>query len=316
MSKFLVVGGAGTIGGAFVKSVLSEYEKNTVCVYSRSELHQHELKRTLSQEDSKRVGYFIGDIKDLESLRKCVRSLNPDVIVATAAMKRIEVCEANPVEALMVNAVGIDNVCRVATEVDSVHTVLYTSTDKASDPAGVYGNTKAIAEAIMKNYANTYFHKRFVTTRFANVLGSNGSVVPIFNDRIQRGKPITVRGNDMTRFFLDQDDAVSVMWSAINGVCASGEILVPQCRSLKVRDLAEVMIERSGKSIPIETVEPLPYEKTHEVLVSKNGLKHLKKVDGGFYILDLAHSNSNPPEEILSNNSAVLLTKEQLKLYL
>jgi len=187
MTNYLVIGGAGTIGSAFVDKVLSESADNTVCVFSRSELNHHNLKSNLSHFKN-RIGFYMGDIKDIDSVRKCVLATNPNVIIITAAVKRIEVCEENPVESLLVNSVGVDNVCCIAVESDSVGTVLFTSTDKASDPIGVYGNTKAIAEAIIRNYSKTFSHKRFISTRFANVLNSNGSVIPIFKNLIKNNK--------------------------------------------------------------------------------------------------------------------------------
>ncbi len=317
--KFLVIGGAGTIGSAFVRGALAADPSCSMSIFSRSEASRHAFLSE-NPELIKDVGFFIGDIKDIAAVRKCLRVLNPTHIVVTAAMKRIEVCEENPVEALQVNALGIDNVCRAALECPSVEAVLYTSTDKASDPIGVYGNTKALAEAIVRNYAREFPFKRFLITRFANVLNSTGSVIPIFRKRISQGLPLQVRG-DMTRFFITETTAAKTIWDALFGkdlfLYENGNVLIPFCNSMKIADLANIMVEHSGKDIPVVYTEPLPFEKMDELLISADGERHYKGHNHTYAILDLENvSNYKTGRSFISSDPETLLTKEKLYSYL
>jgi UDP-N-acetylglucosamine 4,6-dehydratase/5-epimerase len=314
MSNFLVIGGTGTVGKAFVKKALL-YPENNVCIFSRSESTQHSIKTELSSYE-RRLGFYVGDIKDINSIKKCILATNPRWIVVTSALKRIEVCEANPYEAVAVNVTGIDNVCRAATECGKVQSIAYTSTDKAANPVGVYGCTKAISEVLMKRYAQNFPNMNFVITRFANVLGSTGSVIPIFRNLISQKKPIIVRG-DMTRFFLTQDQAADTIWKALffglgRGKYDSGDILIPKCKSFRIPDLANIMCRRFGE-VPIERQPALSYEKNDEVLVSKAALSFVKLVTDEYFVLNLDNKHVTCEEELLSNDPKALLSEEQFE---
>lgn len=315
MKNYLIIGGSGFVGRAFAERVLSASKDNSVCIFSRNEFFQHSVK-ILLKPYLDRVGFFIGDVKDLEAVRKCVRITHADCIVVTSAIKRIEVCEDNPAESVLVNVIGIENVCKVAAESDSVQCVLYTSTDKAADPVGVYGHTKAISEAIMNRYAKQFPSIKFCTTRFANVLGSTGSVIPIYQNLIRHQQPLVVRGNKMTRFFLTQHQASQVMWDAIysfGDIYSSGNVLIPKCKSFKIIELAEIMCEQNGFASSIVETESLSYEKIDEVLVSKSALGFKKCELDNYYILDIEKRKHHEEPEILSSDARVLLSKDELR---
>jgi len=214
---------------------------------------------------------------------------------------------------MKVNALGVDNVCRAASESENVEAVIYTSTDKASFPSGVYGHTKAIGESIMKSYSKLY-DKKFVTARFANVLGSTGSVIPIFKDRIKSGKSLVLRDEHMTRFFLSKEDAVKTLVNSLT--IDSGNIIVPLCTSMRIKDLAEIMIERSNKDIGIKVSSPLPYEKIDESLISGKGLRNIVEKRGNYFVLDIEHVSNNEEQDLISNNEDFLLNKEGLRKFL
>jgi FlaA1/EpsC-like NDP-sugar epimerase len=322
MSNFLIIGGSGFIGKAFAEKVLSAYYDH-VFLFARDESSLHmarmEIKALSNPDCTRDVGTYVGDIKDPISIKKAIKATCADYIIVTSALKRIEVCEENPVEAVAINVMGLENVCRMATECDTVKGVLFTSTDKAASPCGVYGSTKAIGEVIMRNYAKQFPHIKFVTTRFANVLNSTGSVIPIFKKLIEKNQNLIVRGSNnfpMTRFFLTKTQSSQVMWDALFGIeeCKSGNILVPHCESFYLNHLAEIMIEESGKPIEITWVKPLPYEKLHESLLSPESLQHVSGVVDDYYILDYNILLKEDVGQALSSDSAKCrLEKEQLR---
>jgi FlaA1/EpsC-like NDP-sugar epimerase len=311
--RYLLVGGTGFIGTMLAKKLLSESDAE-VCVFSRSEGNQYNMKMKL-YEYKDRISFFIGDIKDKESIKKCIDVFCPTVIVVSAAMKRIDVCEYHTGEAIKVNILGLENVCDVAVNSPRVRAILYTSTDKASDPVNVYGCTKSISERIMANYSYQFPQIKFCVTRYGNVLESTGSVVPIFRELIRQNKDIILRGNNMTRFILDEKQAVQTLLDRIyDSQYKSGQMLIPKCPTMRVSDLAEIMIKRSGKTLKISTVPALPCEKTNETLISRNESKFLVSENKDYYVLDTNHNNQKENFELSSEQN--LFTKDELEDFL
>lgn len=308
MSRYLIIGGTGFIGQAVSKRILDHPYTNDVCIFSRSESNQHIVRNKFSLYQD-RMRFFIGDIRDKDSIRKCIKTYSPDIVIVSAALKRIDVCEEHPIEALKTNTEGLENVCSLAIE-ECIEKILYTSTDKASDPLNTYGNTKAMGEKIMMNYAKISPTQKFCITRYGNVLESTGSVIPIFRNLIRQGKNITLRGN-ATRFILDEKQAVDTVWDSLFRV--DGPVLIPKCKAMYIRDLAEVMIEKYNKEVTIKQQSLLPCEKEHETLISENEWKFMNKETSDYYQLNPAHCLEQ--DGSYSSNQDVL-SKEELKVFL
>lgn len=259
--RILVTGGTGSWGYELISQLLPLNPKQVI-VYSRSEATQVAMEREF--EDS-RLTFRIGDIRDKEALTAACQHV--DYIFHLAALKHVPVCEEHPYEALKTNVVGTQHVIEAAIE-NHVKKVIYISTDKAANPSNFYGMTKAIGEKLIV-YANLLStHTKFVCVRGGNVLGTNGSVVHVFKNQIRQKGQISITDHNMTRFFLTLKDAISLLFKAsIESV--GGEIFVMMMPTCRIVDLAEVLIEASGRS-DVNLVETgiRPGEKIHEILMS------------------------------------------------
>ena len=268
--RILVTGGTGSIGSAIVKLLLPHKPK-AVRVYSRDESKQFELEQELGA--GSRVRFLVGDIRDKERLSMAMEDV--DIVFHTAALKHVSSCENNPFEAVKTNVQGTQNVidCAFANNVDKVIGI---STDKATDPTNVMGCTKLLAEKIM---LATYFYKgmhktKFCFVRFGNVLGSRGSVVPLFLKQIRQGGPITVTDPNMTRFFMTINDAVNLVFKAVS-LMRDREIFILKMPSVKIRDLAKAVLESfnaaggSAANVAIKTIGKKNGERMHEKLLTE-----------------------------------------------
>src|SRR5680860_722898 len=192
MMKVLITGGTGTLGKELIKKFYKEWD---ITVFSRDELKQAQLRAIYPK-----VKFMIGDVKDYQSVSKAVRNI--DVILHCAAMKRIEVCEANPIEAVKTNVLGTENVVMAAKE-KGIKQLISISSDKGVEPVNVYGMTKAIQEKIV-------IAEGYNCVRYGNVFGSRGSVVPLFIEQVKTGGSLTVTDPEMTRFILTTDQAIEL----------------------------------------------------------------------------------------------------------
>ena len=256
----LVTGGTGSFGKRFVDHLLRDHEPATVRIYSRDELKQHELRQAVSDE---RLRFLIGDVRDLSRLRMAVRGV--DVIVHAAALKQVPACEYNPFEAVQTNVVGAENVVSAAIAGD-VPLTLSLSTDKAVNPANLYGATKLCAEKIIAQ-GNAYAgHSpaRFASVRYGNVMGSRGSVIPIFKKQAQEGK-LTITDPAMTRFWITLQQAVRLVIESLEWM-EGGETFVPKIPSMRVEDIARALAPDAEREI----TGIRPGEKIHEVLITED----------------------------------------------
>lgn len=258
--RIVVTGGTGSWGHELIRQLLPQNPKEII-VYSRSESAQVAMSREF--EDS-RLSFTIGDIRDKDALVAACRGV--DYIFHLAALKHVPVCEDQPYEALKTNVVGTQNVIEAAIA-NGVEKAIYISTDKAANPSNFYGMTKAIGEKLFV-YANLLGARtRFVTVRGGNVLGTNGSVVHLFMKQIKDKGQIRITDMQMTRFFFTLRDAVTLLFKATE-VSVGGEIFVMNMPTCRIIDLAEVLIEASGKLVSIIEVGVRPGEKIHEILMS------------------------------------------------
>ncbi|HAF62753.1 MAG TPA: UDP-N-acetylglucosamine 4,6-dehydratase (inverting) [Anaerolineaceae bacterium] len=257
----LVTGGTGSFGKKFIEIMLKEFHPAKLIVYSRDEQKQHEMRQMGFQSENLR--YFIGDIRDQERLRRAFQGV--DYVVHAAALKQVPACEYNPMEAVKTNILGSSNVIDAALDAN-VKRVIALSTDKAVNPINLYGATKLAAEKLFVQ-SNAYAggrETRFSCVRYGNVVGSRGSVVPVFLRQRKSGS-ITITDDRMTRFWISLEQGVRFVIRCLEEM-HGGEVFVPKIPSMKVIDLARAVAPEAK----IDIVGIRPGEKLHEVLISED----------------------------------------------
>ena len=271
----LVTGGTGSFGKKFVEVMLREYKPAKLIVYSRDELKQHEMRVDGFNHPSLR--YFIGDVRDLPRLRRAMDGV--DVAIHAAALKQVPACEYNPMEAVKTNVIGTSNVVDAAIDA-GVQRVMALSTDKAVAPVNLYGATKLTAEKLIV-HSNAYVGLddiRLSCVRYGNVIGSRGSVVPIFIQQRSNGK-ITITDERMTRFWISLEQGVRFVIRTIEQM-HGGEVFVPKIPSTRITDLAKGI----APNAEIEFIGIRPGEKLHEVLISRDESRSTIELDDMFVV--------------------------------
>jgi UDP-N-acetylglucosamine 4,6-dehydratase/5-epimerase len=277
--EVLVTGGTGSFGRKFVEIMLREYQPKRLVVFSRDELKQHDMRAAGFDHPSLR--YFIGDVRDADRLRRALAGIT--VVIHAAALKQVPACEYNPFEAIQTNIMGGRNVIDAAID-RGVWRILALSTDKAVNPINLYGATKLCAEKMFVQ-ANAYAgaqETRFSCARYGNVVGSRGSVIPIFLEQRKHGR-ITITDPRMTRFWLTLEHGVRFVISAVEQM-HGGEIFVPKIPSMRLLDLAEAV----APGCALEYVGIRPGEKLHEVLLSEDEARNAVELDE-MYVIQPAH---------------------------
>ena len=271
----LVTGGTGSFGYAFVERMLTDHGDVTVRVYSRDELKQSEMKKRFGDGQ---VRYMLGDIRNRARMARACQGV--DVIVHAAAMKQVPACEYNPFEAVQTNVLGAQHVVDCAIDA-GVKQVVALSTDKAVNPVNLYGATKLCEEKIVIQ-GNAYaaaFDTRLSCVRYGNVVGSRGSVVPLFEEQRETGR-ITLTDERMTRFWITLPEAVDLVLFAMENA-KGGEIFIPKIPSMKMTDLAEAM----APGVPTEIIGIRPGEKLHEVLLTDDEARHAIETEDNYVVL-------------------------------
>ncbi|HEX9090628.1 MAG TPA: UDP-N-acetylglucosamine 4,6-dehydratase (inverting) [Anaerolineales bacterium] len=277
----LVTGGTGSFGRKFVEMMLAEYHPAKLIVFSRDELKQHEMR--VAGLDHPSLRYFIGDVRDVDRLRRAMHGV--DCVVHAAALKQVPACEYNPMEAIKTNILGSSNVVEAALDAN-VKKVLALSTDKAVNPINLYGATKLAAEKLMVQ-SNSYaggMATRFSCVRYGNVVGSRGSVVPIFLQQKSAGK-LTITDERMTRFWLTLEQGVRFVIHCLEKM-HGGEVFVPKIPSMKIVDLAKAIAPGVG----LEVVGIRPGEKLHEVLISEDESRSTVEMEEMYVVQPSARS--------------------------
>ena len=277
--EVLVTGGTGSFGKKFVEIMLREYHPKRLVIFSRDELKQHDM-RTSGFEDAS-LRYFIGDVRDPGRLQRAFAGIT--VVVHAAARKQVPACEYNPFEAIQTNIMGGRNVIDAAID-RGVQRILALSTDKAVNPVNLYGATKLCAEKVFVQ-ANAYAgaqETRFSCARYGNVVGSRGSVIPVFLEQRKRGR-ITITDPRMTRFWLTLEHGVRFVVRSIEQM-HGGEIFVPKIPSMRLVDLAEAV----APGCAVEYIGIRPGEKLHEVLLSEDEARTAVALDD-MYIVQPSH---------------------------
>lgn len=264
MTSYLVTGGTGSFGQAIVRALLDDPATSRLVVFSRDELKQHQMR--LDGLTDQRLRFFIGDVRDQDRLRRAMNGV--DTVVHAAALKQVDTCELNPLEAKKTNIDGTANVIDAALDAQ-VGRVLALGTDKAVDPTNLYGATKLVAEKLVVD-ANAYSGSGgplFAATRYGNVISSRGSVLPTFQAQHAAGLPLTVTDPAMTRFVLTVAQGVTFVLACLDSM-VGGEVFIPKLPAVTVQTIAQSV---TTKAIPYVTLAGLrPGEKMHEVLVSEH----------------------------------------------
>jgi UDP-N-acetylglucosamine 4,6-dehydratase len=275
-STILLTGGTGSFGNAFIERVTTTWPDAVIRVYSRDELKQSELR---ARYGDTQLRYLIGDVRDRARMTRAVQGA--DVVVHAAAMKQVEACEYNPFEAVRTNVLGAQHVVDAAIDAQ-VPKVVALSTDKAVNPVNLYGATKLCQEKIIVQ-GNAYAaqrNTRFACVRYGNVVGSRGSVVPVFRKQIERDGRITITDERMTRFWILLPQAVDLVLYALEHM-HGGEVFIPKIPSMRVTDLAEAI----APGVPREIIGIRPGEKLHELLLTADESRHAIDASGVFVVL-------------------------------
>lgn len=313
----LVTGGTGSFGKKFIEIMLKEYHPAKLIIFSRDELKQHEMR--VHGFDHPSLRYFIGDVRDQQRLYRAMHGV--DLVIHAAALKQVPACEYNPMEAIKTNILGSSNVIEAALEA-GVKKVLALSTDKAVNPINLYGATKLAAEKLFVQ-SNAYAAgtaTRFSCVRYGNVVGSRGSVIPIFLQQRQNGK-LTLTDLRMTRFWLTLEQGVRFVIRCVE-LMRGGEVFVPKIPSTRIVDLARVIAPQAE----LEMVGIRPGEKLHEVLISEDEARQTLELEDMFVVTptqtlwqrDLSYDGKALPDgyRFSSDTNQDWLTDEEIRTIL
>jgi len=326
--KILVIGGAGSIGSELVRQ-LSKYKTKVVRVFDNNETGLYDLQHELN---NKTLRFLVGDIRDINRLKVAMDDV--DYVFHAAAFKHVHYSEYNPFESVKTNIIGTQNVINAAL-VRGVKKVISISTDKAVNPSSTMGTTKLLTEKLITaaNYYKGTKKTVFSSVRFGNVLGSRGSVVPLFLKQISKGGPVTVTSEDMTRFMMSIEQAVGLVLKAAK-YAKGGEIFVLKMSSLRIKDLAEVLIETCApkflidpEKIEIQIIGKRPGEKDYEELMTNEEVSNILELDDMYVLLpkifdkslmkELGYKDKYNLHDVNENDyvsdKAKLLSKEEIK---
>jgi UDP-N-acetylglucosamine 4,6-dehydratase len=273
-ASVMITGGTGSFGNKFVEIMLERYHPRRLVVFSRDELKQSEMMARFKHPS---LRFFVGDVRDKERLERAMHGI--DVVVHAAALKQITSCEYNPFEAIQTNVIGVKNVIDAAID-QSVKRVMAISTDKAVNPINLYGATKLCAEKLVVQ-GNAYGHARstiFSVVRYGNVIGSRGSVIPLFEEQKRTGT-VTVTDPSMTRFWIRLDEGVDFAIRCTERM-RGGEIFVPKIPSMRIVDLVEAI----APGCRMDVIGVRPGEKLHEMLISEDESRQAVEFDDMFVI--------------------------------
>ncbi len=285
--KVLVTGACGTVGRELVRQLLEEYRVEELVGLDNNESEIFFLEQAFQKHQNAK--FFLADIRDRDKL--CRQMKGADIVFHTAAFKHVILCERSPFEAVQTNILGVQNVIYAAYE-NNVRKVIFTSSDKAVNPTNVMGTSKLMGERII-TAANSNRRGEgpvFASTRFGNVLGSRGSVIPIFREQIRRGGPVTLTDPEMTRFIMSIKQAVRLVIDSAEIACG-GEVFVTKMPVIRIHDLAKVMIHELAETygydadvISIDIIGTKPGEKMYEELMSMEEVRRAIELERYFAI--------------------------------
>lgn len=259
--NILITGGTGSFGKKYTELILKKYKPNKIIIYSRDELKQYEMSQEYNKSEHKCMRYFIGDVRDVDRLKKAMNDV--DYVIHAAALKHVPIAEYNPMECIKTNINGAQNVIDAAIE-NKVKKIIALSTDKAANPVNLYGATKLASDKLFVA-ANNLVGKQntsFAVVRYGNVIGSRGSVIPYFQKLINNNeKTLPITDERMTRFMITLEQGVEFVLKNFERM-KGGEIFVPKIPSIKIVELARAM----APNLPQEIIGIRPGEKLHEIM--------------------------------------------------
>ncbi|WP_425448036.1 UDP-N-acetylglucosamine 4,6-dehydratase family protein [Dethiothermospora halolimnae] len=289
--KILIIGGTGTIGSSLVKSLLY-YDVDVIRILSRDEYKQYNMMQNIDKEN---IRFLLGDVRDYKRISRAMEDI--DIVFHVAALKHVPSCEYNPFEAVKTNVMGTQNVIEAAID-NGVERVILTSTDKTISPTNTYGATKLLAERLISsaNYFKGKHKTIFSAVRFGNVMGSRGSVIPLFKNQIIKNRKVTVTDPNMSRFMMTLSQATNLTLEACKRA-KGGEIFVLKMPVIRLGDLVDVVIEEVCKKHSIDEKEVLikkiglrPGEKMYEELMTYEESKHAIEFENMFAIPPMNNS--------------------------
>lgn len=295
-SSLLITGGTGSFGHTFVPMTLAKYNPRRLVIYSRDEMKQWEMAKLYGNDE--RVRFFIGDVRDKDRLARALSGI--DYVVHAAATKIVPTAEYNPFECVKTNVIGAMNLIDACID-QRVKRVVALSTDKASNPANLYGATKLTSDKlfIAGNSYSGNNDTRFAVVRYGNVMGSRGSVIPFFLTLAEKGVlPIT--DDRMTRFMITLEQGVDLVWHAFEDM-VGGEIYVKKIPSMKVTDIAQAVEPDARHDI----IGIRPGEKLHEQMIGTEDALHTYEYPKHYKILPAIHNWSMDPKRINGGNKVV-----------
>lgn len=275
-ASVLITGGTGSLGKALIDHLLNNTKVRRVAIYSRDELKQHNLRQEIGEDD--RLRWFIGDIRDLERLKRALHGVN--FVIHAAALKQVDTGEYNPMEFIKTNVLGSQNVIDASIEA-GVNRVVALSTDKASSPINLYGATKLTADKLFvaaNNFSHSY-GTTFSVVRYGNVMGSRGSVIPFWKKLAEAGQPLPITDLRMTRFWISIEEAVQFVIDSLE-MMKGGELYVPRIPSMRIIDLASAV----APNAKLEEVGMRPGEKLHEEMISSDDSRRTFLVDKRYVV--------------------------------
>ena len=285
--RILIIGGTGALGSNLVRRY---YQDNDIMVLSRNE-HKQEAMRL----EFPNVTYKLGDVKDKQSIARSFQEFKPQIVINTAAVKTVWVCQANPYESVEVNINGHQNLLDVIQEsTHKIETVIFISTDKACKPVNVYGMSKAIAEQLYVEFAKQQTDIKVVLARYGNVLNSTGSIIPVFKKMIEDGvESLPITDTKMTRFLLTLDQAINLVEWAYNHPASHGKIAIPKIESLNIMDLVKAIAATCGKpDIAFHKIPIRDGEKLHEEMISEIEWQRTEEA-GDYYLIGYQKRNED-----------------------
>ena len=267
----LLTGGTGSFGTEFCRVALGKHKPRAIRVFSRGELLQVQMEQDFADD---RLRFFIGDVRDKDRLKRAMTGC--DIVVHAAALKQVPICEYNPREAVLTNVLGTMHVADAAID-SGVDRCIMISSDKAVAALNLYGATKAVGEKLWIQ-SNVYGHTRFSVVRYGNVIGSRGSVIPLFTQLSKQGY-ITLTDGRMTRFWITLEQGIELVISSLESM-TGGEIYIPKIPSMLLTDLADAIAPGAERII----TGTRPGEKLHEVLITEEEARHTIELDDRYVI--------------------------------
>lgn len=296
----LVTGGTGSFGKAFARSVLNKSEAARLIIFSRDELKQYEMQEAFADDPkADRLRFFIGDVRDQARLEMALHEV--DYVVHAAALKQVPTAEYNPFECIHTNVLGAENVVRAALRC-KVKRVIALSTDKAASPVNLYGASKLASDKIFVAANRLVGNQdiRFAVVRYGNVLGSRGSVLPLFRRLIAQGvESLPITDERMTRFWIGLPQGIDFVVSCL-GMMSGGEIFVPKIPSMRVVDLARAL----APSLPHRFIGIRPGEKLHEVMITEDDARQTLEIKDRYIM--------RPPNDAWRNDALPLQGARQV----